>query len=145
MDGTTALDLGGVLRVMPENVTPLWPQLEALFRPALAMVSTHTAEDVRQSIMAMQAQLWVQMVVGEVVSAATTEFARYPAGMFVRVWLVGAIPDRAMEMDAFLATMDHWRKANGCVGFEAIGRHGWLRKFPGMRAEGLIMRWVVEG
>lgn len=132
------------MRVMPENVTPLWPQLQALFQPALAMVSTHTDEDVRRSIMAMRSQLWVQMVMDEVVAAATTEFVDYPVGVFVRVWMVGAIPDRPMDMSAFHQALDHWRQAHGCVGFEAIGRHGWLRRFPNMRTEGLVMRWMVE-
>lgn len=139
-----AIENGGVFRVMPENVTPLWPQLQALFVPALAMVSTHTAEDVRCSIIAMRAQLWVQMVLDEVVAAATTEFVEYPAGLFVRVWMVGAIPDRQMDMRLFGETLDHWRHAHGCIGFEAIGRHGWLKRFPRLRTEGLIMRWIVD-
>ena len=137
-------DLDGVLRVMPENVTPLWPQLEALFQPALCMVSTHDPEDIRRSIMAMRSQLWVQMVCGQVVAAATTEFVDYPKGMFVRVWLVGAIPDRPMDLNAFCDTLNRWRHANKCIGFEAIGRHGWLKVFPGLRTEGLVMRWIVE-
>lgn len=134
------IDLAGVLRVMPENVAPLWPQLQAMFKPALALVSTHTADDVRRAIMAMRAQLWVQMVNEVVVSAATTEFVDYPAGMFVRVWLAGAEPTRKMDMDAFVETLDRWRIGNGCVGFECIGRHGWLKVFPWLRVEGLLMR-----
>jgi hypothetical protein len=133
--------LPAVMRVMPENVTPLWPQLEALFAPALRMVSTHNAEDVRRSLMALEAQLWAQMDGDIVEAAATSEFVRYPAGMFVRVWLAGARRDRKLNEDAFLALLDQWRQAHGCVGFEAIGRHGWLRKFPEARVQGLIMRW----
>lgn len=136
------IDLAGVLRVMPENVAPLWSQLHALFKPALAMVSTHTAEDVRRAILSMRAQLWVQMVNEVVVSAATTEFVDYPAGMFVRVWMVGAVPDRRMDIQAFVNTLDHWRIAHKCIGFEWIGRHGWLRHFPDARTEGLLMRWI---
>jgi hypothetical protein len=143
-DTLEALDLAHVLRVMPENVTPLWPQLAALFRPALAMVSTHTDEDVRRAIMAMRAQLWVQMVNDVVVSAATTEFVDYPAGLFVRVWIVGAVPDRKMDIQAFVDLLDRWRRDNKCLGFEWIGRHGWLKHFPDAKVEGLLMRWVPK-
>lgn len=136
------VDLADVFRVMPTNVMALWPQLSALFRPALAMVTTHKEEDVRRAIMAMRAELWVQMVNEVVVSAATTEFVDYPAGMFVRVWMVGAVPDRRMDIDSFVRVLDGWRRANKCLGFEWIGRHGWLKHFPDARTEGLLMRWI---
>jgi hypothetical protein len=54
MDGLTHISLPAVMRVMPENITRLWPQLEALFRPALLLTSTHTADDVRRALMAMR-------------------------------------------------------------------------------------------
>lgn len=136
------IDLAAVLQVMPLNVPALWPQLRALFKPVLEMTSTHSAEDVRRSIMALKCQLWVQMVNEVVVSAATTEFVDYPAGLFVRVWMVGAVPDRRMDIQSFVDTLDHWRIASGAIGFEWIGRHGWLKHFPDARVEGLLMRWI---
>lgn len=129
-----------IMRIMPDNVMPLWPQFAALFTPAMRAVSTHTIEDVRKAILAMRAQLWAQMSGDTVEAAATTEFVEYPAGLFVRVWLAGARKDCRFDDSGFYSLMDRWREANGCVGFEAIGRHGWLRKFPA-RVEGLILRW----
>lgn len=55
------IDLAGVLRVMPDNLATLWPQLEPIMQPAVALSGTHSLEDVRRGIMAMRAQLWVQM------------------------------------------------------------------------------------
>jgi hypothetical protein len=40
-----------------------------------------------------------------------------------------------MNEAAFFDVLEQWRVGNGCVGFEAIGRHGWLRKFQGARIE----------
>lgn len=131
-----------IMRIMPENVTPLWPQFEALFAPALRMVSTHKTEDVRLAVMAMRAQLWAQMDGDTVEGAATTEFVEYPAGMYVRVWLAGSRPDCKFDENAFFDVINRWRERNRCVGFEAIGRHGWLRKFPKAVVEGLIMRFA---
>lgn len=132
-----------VMRVMPENIAALWPQLDALFRPAMALTSTHTVEDVRRALMAMRVQLWVQMDGDIVEAAATTEFVDYPVGLYVRVWHAGARKDRKMDSDAFFAELDRWRVGHGGVGFEAIGRHGWLRKFPSARIEGLVLRMVA--
>jgi hypothetical protein len=135
---------GIVYRIMPENVTHLWPQLEELFAPALAMTSTHTADDVRRGLLSMRAQLWAQMDGTQVEAACTTEFVDYPSGLYIRVWHAGARRDRRMDDDAFFRVLNDWRIANRCAGFEAVGRHGWLRKFPKARVEGLIMRYTPE-
>ena len=132
-----------IMQVMPVNVAHLWPQIAELFKPALLLVSTHTADDVRRSVITMRSQLWVQMDGDIVVSAATTEFVDYPIGLFVRVWLAGARSDRKFDDNAFFEIMDLWRERNGCVGFEAVGRHGWLRKFPSAKVEGLVMRYMA--
>jgi hypothetical protein len=131
-----------IFRVLPENVTPLWPQLLTLFKPALAMVSTHKAEDVRRAIMASRAQLWAQISGDTVLGAATTEFIEYPVGIYVRVWLAGARGGERFDDQGFFEVMNRWREQNGCVGFEAIGRHGWLRRFPRAKVEGLVLRYA---
>lgn len=133
-----------MMRIMPENVTPLWPQFEALFVPALRMVSTHTSEDVRRAVMAMRAQLWAQMAGDIVEAAATTEFVDYPVGMFVRVWLAGSRPNNKFDEKAFFDVLDRWREQHGCVGFEAIGRAGWIKRLPQAGIEGVVFRWVLQ-
>lgn len=132
-----------ILRLAPENVAPLWPQVAELIRPALAMVCTHTVVDVHQAVLAMKAQLWVEVRGSKVIAAVVTEFISYPVGLFVRAWLAGAHKDEAMDTNGFIEALDQWRSINGAVGFEAIGRHGWMRKIPGAQPEGMIMRWVV--
>lgn len=136
-------EVAQVMRVMPEHVTALWPQLMAVFAPALAMSSTHDAESVRRALLTGKAQLWAQIDGNAVQAAATTEFVDYPKGVFVRVWLAGALRDCKMNEGAFFDLMEAWRVMHGCIGFEAIGRHGWLRRFPDARVEGLVMRWVM--
>jgi len=136
--------VGTIMRVMPENVTSMWRQVEELFLPALAMVSTHTAEDVRRAVMTMRAQLWAQIDGTVVQAAATTEFVDYPVGMYVRVWLAGARKGVKFDEEGFHHVMDNWRVHHNCVGFEAIGRHGWLKRFPEAKVEGLVLRWRPE-
>ena len=135
------IDLSGaILRVMPENVTHLWPQLEQLFVDPIAQTDTHTLDDLRRMLMAMQSQLWVQLIEKRVVAAVVTEFVNYPKGLTLRVWLAGAIPERPMDKRAFVEVLDRWRLSNGCRDFELIGRHGWVRVFPWARVAGLMMR-----
>jgi hypothetical protein len=133
-----------IFKVWPENITGLWPQIEPLLAPALATSSTHEPEDVRRAMMSGKAQLWVQLGDDRLVEAiVTTEFVDYPAGVFVRVWSAGAHPDHRMDTEGFLPILTEWAHKNGCVGFEAIGRMGWLRRIPKARVEGLIMRVLL--
>lgn len=142
MDGMSEASAMGILRVMPENISPLWPQLERLFAPAVAQVSTHTTEDVKRHLMAMRSQLWCDMAGATVRAALVTEFADYPVGMFIRIWLAGARHDYPMDNGRFHDVIDEWRQGHDAIGFEVVGRHGWLKHFPGLKVEGLIMRWV---
>jgi hypothetical protein len=132
-----------IFKVWPENVNALWPQIAPLLTPALAVSSTHEPEDVRKAVMSGKAQLWVQMGEHNLVEATvTTEFVDYPSGVFVRVWSAGAHPEHRMNTEGFLPILTEFGHRNGCIGFEAIGRHGWLRKIPQARVEGLIMRML---
>ena len=136
-----AIDISSeVMRIMPEHVTPLWPQLQEIFAPVLANSATHTDEDIRRSLMVGNSQLWAQMRGDIVEAAATTEFVDYPKGIFVRVWLAGAKKTAKFNVDAFFEIIERWRQINRCIGIEASGRHGWLRKFPNAKVESLVMR-----
>lgn len=132
-----------ILRLAPENVAILWPQVAELIQPAVDLVSTHTISDVHHAILSMRAQLWVEVHADKhVVAAVITEFVSYPVGLFVRAWVAGAHPKEPMDTDAMFEKIDHFRAINNAIGFEAIGRHGWLRKFPGAKVEGLVMRML---
>lgn len=106
------------------------------------MASTHTDEDVRRALLAGQSQLWAQIEDDVVQAVAVTEFISYPRGVFVRVWIAGARDDTRMDTDAFYDLLTDWAQRHRCCGFEAIGRHGWLRKVPQARVAGLVMRVV---
>lgn len=129
-----------IYRVMPEHLTTLWPQFEAILTPALVLIGTHDAEDVRRMAITGRVQVWAQINEATVEAAVITEFVDYPKGLFIRAWLAGARREAAMDDDGFYAVMDQWRHQNGAAGFEAIGRHGWLKRFPTAKVEGLIMR-----
>lgn len=128
-----------VFRVAVENVTPLWPQVAPLVTRGLAGHVTHDAEDVRRMLLGQTLQLWVQWS-DRVEAVAVSEFAVYPKGVWVRIFLAAAASDSHLDGEAFLASLSQWRDMHGCQGFEAIGRMGWLRRFPDMRFVGAVMR-----
>jgi hypothetical protein len=136
--------LSVVFRVAPTNVTPLWPKIEPAVAELLHDRPTHTSEDVRQSLLKESAQLWIQMW-REPEAFIVTEFAVYPRGTWVRVWECGTLPGFRLNTRAFFDQLEMWRKMHGCRGFEAIGRHGWLRRVPSASPEGLVMRSTVDG
>lgn len=132
-----------IFQVAVSNITPAWPQLEPILGAALALSSTHDLESVRRALMGQSAHLWVQWDGERIEAAVVSEFVHYPTGIWNRVWLGGARPDAKMDIDGFVSAMTEWGRAHGCVGLEAIGRHGWLRKCPEARAEGLVMRMKI--
>jgi hypothetical protein len=128
-----------VFRVSVDNVTPLWPQVEPIIARVLRGHLTHDTEDVRRLIMGQSAQLWVQYSDG-VEAIVVSEFVSYPKGVWLRIWLVGTAEGATMDSAACLASLSQWRDMHGCKGFEAMGRMGWLRRYPELKFVGALMR-----
>jgi len=131
-----------IFRVFPENIARLWPQVSPLFAPLLAERPTYSDEDARLLCMGGAGQLWVQWQEPTVEAAIVTEFATYPRGCWVRIWLDGARKDCRQDHHGFLSELEKWRDVNGCRGFECIGRAGWAKLFPQAKLEGIMLRWT---
>jgi len=142
MNAAVDIAVSTVMRVMPENVTPLWPQVEPLLAPELAMTRTHTTDDVRRVIMSGLAHLWIQYS-DRVEAVAVTEFVNYPLGLSLRVWLGGASSDVRMKRHEFRDVTGRFAALNGCKWLEACGRHGWMKVFPESEYTGVLMRIEV--
>jgi hypothetical protein len=142
-------DAPRVFMVAVENVMPLWPLWEPLLIRALRNLDTHNATDVRRAVLGEQAHLWVQwdasvqqmpVQPGPLQAFIVTEFAVYPRGTWLRLWLAGAMPGTPMDDNAFEDALAVWRDAHNCRGYEVVGRMGWLRRFPEARFQGAVMR-----
>ncbi len=129
-----------IMRVAPENVTPLWPQVQPLIESVVKQVPTHTCEDVRLMLMNMRAHLWIQWDGQQVEAVFVTEFVPYPQGVWLRFWIVAARKDHKLDQEAFVDTLRAFGIANGCRGFEWCGRVGWMRARPYAKLEGVVMR-----
>jgi hypothetical protein len=136
-----------VFRIAPPEVTATWARVVGFFSPVFAQCKTHDPDDVRQAILLQKAQLWVQWNSTDAVieCAFVTEFIGYPKGVWVRLWLGGAAPDAKVDYHAVQGALTLWARQNSARGFEIVGRHGWLRKFPEAVLEGLCMRSTFDG
>lgn len=141
MDGVADIPLTRpkIFPVAVENVLPIWPEWEPLLVRALRGTETHEPIDVRRMVMAEQAHLWVQWS-GRLDAFVVSEFAHYPRGKWLRIWLCAAREDVPLDEEAFVSMLSHCRDANGCRGFEVIGRIGWMRRFPGAQMVGVMLR-----
>ena len=128
-----------IIRVAPENITPLWPQVEPLMQLGIHGVPTHTTEDVRHQLMSMAAHLWIQWA-DRVEAVCVTQFMAYPTGVWLRVWLGAVYPQHKFDTQGFYNTVTAFRRANNCRGLEVVGRVGWMKLFPQARLEGVLLR-----
>lgn len=129
-----------IFRVMPENITGLWPQLKPLIDLGLRGVPTHDAEDVRRCLFTPTCQLWGQFDIPLLEAVVISEFVSYPKGIWLRTWIAAALSKPGMDLDEFLAKLTAFARETNCRGFEAIGRHGWIRRIPEAVCDGLLMR-----
>lgn len=128
-----------IIRVAPENVTPLWPQVEPLISSGMRGIPTHSTEDVRLMLMNMNAHLWVQWS-GKVDAAVITQFMVYPRGCWLLVWIAGCNRGVDLDYEGFDKVLEEFRRINGCRGREIRGRIGWVRKFSQADMEAVVLR-----
>ena len=140
MDGHMPIQLRPrVFPVEVENVMALWPKWEPLLKQALRRDETTDALDVRRRVLSEQAHLWVQWST-TLEGFVVTEFANYPKGTWLRLWLAATAPGSVLDDDAFEDVLSAWRDANNCRGFEIIGRMGWAKRFAEARFVGVVLR-----
>lgn len=121
-----------IFMVEPKNVMGLWPMIDGLLAPAIAISCTHTTEDVRKGLMTNNAQLWVQWSkdANTIDAAVVTEFINYPRGLWFRFWLAGAAHGANILWDEFYSKLYEFAKYNKCAGIEDCGRGGWNKYAP---------------
>lgn len=134
-----------VTMVFPANVMAVWQQAAPILRPSVDRAGTHTLEDVRRSVMAGAAQLWVQWKDGKCESAVVTEFRPYPRGLWLNVWLWGADRDSKTDEEMFGLRLYEFADANQCVGFRVEGgRKGLGKLFKYLNTERTVYSVLLK-
>ena len=136
-----------VFTVKPTDISATWANVVWILQANFCRMSkTHEPDDVRDILLTQKAQLWVQWNITEakIEAAFVTEFVGYPMGVWIRLWLGGAAHDAKVDYQAVERALTNFARQNACRGFEIIGRHGWLRKFPSAVVEGLCLRTTFD-
>lgn len=128
--------------ILPENINAVWPQASTLLEPALALSHTHNIDDVYDSLMLNESQLWVQYS-DKVDAAVVTEFVYYPRGQWCRFWLAGAAKDANILWKKFFDTLYGFAKKNKCAGIEDCGRTGWNKYAPQSLKIAILRRILI--
>jgi hypothetical protein len=81
--------------------------------------NTHSYEDVRESIIKGEMQLWL----GDE-ACAVTEIVVYPKKKVLHVFLASGKMESIVDM---LESAEKFGKENGCSSITIAGRHGWKR------------------
>jgi len=112
-----------VAAIRPEHLALAWPDLG----PMLARAVRHTPDkpDVLARLAGGSAQLWAIVEGGRPVAAIVTEITEMPE-RWCRLWLVAGARVAAW-VEVFLARVEAWARACGCIGLWASGREGWTR------------------
>lgn len=116
-----------ITMMFPANLSAAWPQVAPILRQAVDRLGTHDVDDIRQAILAGNAQLWVQWN-GKCEAALVTEFKSFPKGLFLNVWLFASDPERKPKEEEFEKHIFNFSVANNCVGIRDEGRTGWNRR-----------------
>lgn len=116
--------------VFPANVMQMWASVVPLLEPSVEIMGTHRIEDVLNAIMAGRAQLWVgwNKILNSPDWAMVTLLKDYPLGLWLRVWLAGASPDRKVNWDEPERLALEFAIVNRCAGIEHWSREGWARR-----------------
>lgn len=111
-----------------------WPALWPLLEPAVTRAPGKP--DVLARIIAGDAQLWAIVEDGKPVAAVVTQITLQPEKRCL-LWQVGGSRVREWAAD-FLAVLEPWARAWGCVAIWGAGRAGWARivkAFGGVRID----------
>ena len=108
------------LRDLHRVWSDLWPLLEP------AVKRSPDKPDVLARLIARDAQLWAVYDTGRPVAAVVTTLQIGPSGKRCLLWLVGGSRLSQWAAD-FIAVVEAWASAMGCVALWGCGRTGWTR------------------
>jgi hypothetical protein len=106
-----------------------WERCRGYIEDALALITTHTIEDVEQGIVAGKYVFWPASK-----SAAITEIHEFPRVKHMHIFLAGGDLD---ELRGMVPMWQSWARFNKCAKVTLCGRRGWERalKQQGWKAD----------
>lgn len=119
-----------VTLIPTDHITSVWPLVDQYMeRAAQYTYGRYTVEDIKDSIVQYDHQLWVAFDDTRAIKGAVVTYIKqYPRKRFLDMVFVGG--DDGMEWkDPMLTILRKWAADNHCDGIESSGRLGWSKIF----------------
>lgn len=117
--------------VDPARIVEIWPHVEAFLSAALwRSPDGDKPADALQELRDKRLLLWVVWAQEDtaILAAATTRLIDISRG---RICVITACGGRELERwKQFIAEIEKFARAEGCVELRMMGRKGWVRMFP---------------
>ena len=114
-----------VCQVPNKTVEKLWRQvLPILLKAKRYWDRYYDADDIKERCIKGNMQLWVQVIDRKIVTVLITELISYPKCIYLRYTLIAGKNLRVAKKYAYI--IENWAKMHGAVGYEILGRTGWL-------------------
>ena len=129
-----------VSMVPREFIDTCWDKVEAYLEKAAG--HTHgrfTVDDIYNSIIGYDHDLWVAYDGVDIKGAVVTNFAVYPRSKYLTMQFCGGV-DLKNWKDPMLSLLRRYAKDMGCDGIESTARRGWAKVFQN---DGYKGTWVT--
>lgn len=115
-----------ISQVPNKLVERLWPQCVPILEKAREYWERYyDLKDIKERCIKGNMQLWVQVIDKKIVTVLVTELISYPKCIYLRYTLIAGKDLRVAKKYVYI--IENWAKLHGAVGWEILGRAGWLR------------------
>jgi hypothetical protein len=126
--------------VPAEFVEGLWPRIFShLSKAAEYTFGRYEPEDILETLVSGQADLWIAMDGDEIIGITVTRFWQYPRKKCLDMVFIGGDEGFSWK-DPMLNMLQRWAYDNECEVIESSGRPGFSRVF---RDDGYKLLWQV--
>jgi hypothetical protein len=129
-----------VSMVPKQYVDACWPKIESFLEKAADYTyGRYTVDDIHDSIVEYDHELWVAFEDDKIKGAVVTNFVTYPKRKMLCMSFCGGV-DLKDWKDPMLALLQRYARDTGCDGIEATARRGWAKVF---QLDGYESNWVT--
>lgn len=129
-----------VSMVPPQYIDTCWSKVEPFAKLAADYTyGRYTSDDIYDSVVENDYQMWVAMDDGEFKGLVVTNVINYPKRKLLAMQFCGGV-DLKLWKTPMLELLQKFGSEMGCDGIESTGRPGWAKVF---KNDGYEARWVI--
>lgn len=127
--------------VPADKIEAAWPHQigELISQVAARSSKTYTADDIKQSLLSREMQLWISWREGKdpVEALAITEIRNLPRRKIALI--IAAVGKNRKNWKHFHTQLEAWAKEQGCTLMRVIARPGWAKELTDYKKTHVIL------